>query len=80
MRSDGDVSVESNDSQTLVTVDHGPVEILAVVDPQASPGTVEEAVIDAGRHLALSLNGPTPRTLFTIPDAQQDSGDREEVA
>lgn len=66
---DPDVSVESNGKQTLVTVDYGTVEIVATVDPCTSPQTVEDAVVNTGRELALALNGPTPRTLFTLPES-----------
>lgn len=64
-----DVSVESNGKQTLVVADYGTVQVVATVDPCAAPSTVEDAVVDAGRELALALNGPTPRTLFTLPES-----------
>jgi len=75
------LSVESNGTQTLVTGDYGTVQILAVVEPQTTPNSVEDAVVDVGNELVLALNGPTPRTAFTTPETHRDTSDpQEEVA
>jgi len=66
---DGRVEVRSNGVQTLVHVDYGTVQVVATVNPCTTTGRVEDAVVAAGRELILALNGPTPKTLFTLPES-----------